>query len=71
MNCWLSSRRDSETAAAGRTLKMPDTVEALPTVAEQNAAKESGKKKKDKKHTEPEFVGPRGHQQPQSETPKP
>lgn len=56
----------------GEPVKLPDLVEGyLPTVAEQKAAKESGKKKKDKKQTEPEFVGPRGHQTPQSETPKP
>jgi len=56
----------------GEPIAMPDNVEAfLPTVAEQREAKESRKKKKDKKQTEPEFVGPRGHQQPQSETPKP
>jgi pilus assembly protein CpaC len=43
--------------------KLPDTVEPfLPTVEEMKAAKEKGKKKdKDKK---PEFVGPRGHQEP-------
>jgi pilus assembly protein CpaC len=44
--------------------KLPDTVEPfLPTVAEMKAAKEKGKKNsKDKK--QPEFVGPRGHQEP-------
>jgi len=56
----------------GEPVKLPDTVEGyLPTVAEQKAAKEAARKKKDKKKTEPEFVGPRGHQPPQSETPKP
>ncbi len=48
---------------AGEQIKMPDTVEAyLPTVAEERAAKEKGKAKKSKK--QPEFVGPRGHQEP-------
>ncbi len=42
--------------------KLPDTVESfLPSVAEQNAAKEQ-KEQKDK--AKPEFVGPRGHQEP-------
>jgi len=55
----------------GEPVKLPDTVETfLPTVAEQNAAKEAKKKKKDKT-TQPEFVGPRGHTQPQPESPKP
>lgn len=48
---------------AGEQIKMPDTVEAyLPTVAEERSAKEKGKAKKSKK--QPEFVGPRGHQEP-------
>ncbi|MBN8733743.1 MAG: pilus assembly protein N-terminal domain-containing protein [Acidobacteria bacterium] len=56
---------------AGEPVKLPDTVEAfLPTVAEQNAAKDAKKKKKDKT-TQPEFVGPRGHTQPQPDSPKP
>lgn len=45
---------------AEETAKLPDTVEAfLPTVPEEKAAK--GKKKGAPK---PEFVGPRGHQEP-------
>lgn len=57
---------------AGEPVKLPDTAEAyLPTLAEQRAAKEASKKKKSKKHDEPEFVGPRGHEQPQSGNPKP
>lgn len=56
----------------GEPVKLPDTAEAfLPTLAEQRAAKEAAKKKKEKKHSEPEFVGPRGHEQPQSGNPKP
>ena len=50
---------------AGETVKLPDTVEAfLPTVAEERAA--SKKKSKDSKDPkkQPEFVGPRGHQEP-------
>ncbi len=42
--------------------KLPDTVETfLPTVKEEQAAKDAKKKKKSK---EPQFVGPRGHQEP-------
>jgi pilus assembly protein CpaC len=42
------------------TAKLPDMVEMfLPTVAEQKAVKD-----KKKKHTEPQFVGPSGHQAP-------
>ena len=46
--------------------KLPDTVEPfLPTVAEQKAAKEKGKKdSKNGEKKKPEFVGPRGHQEP-------
>jgi pilus assembly protein CpaC len=47
--------------AAGESAKLPDILEPwLPSIAEQKAAKD--KKKKGSK--EPEFVGPRGHQQP-------
>ena len=47
---------------AGEQVKLPDTVEMfLPTVAEEKA----GMKKKEKKTPKkPEFVGPRGHQEP-------
>ncbi len=42
--------------------KLPDTVETfLPTVQEEQAAKDAKRKKKSK---EPRFVGPRGHQEP-------
>jgi len=45
---------------AGEKVSLPDTVETfLPTVEQEKAGK--GKGKKDKK---PEFVGPRGHQEP-------
>jgi hypothetical protein len=47
--------------AAGEGGKLPDMLEPwLPTIAEQKAAKD--KKKSTSK--EPEFVGPRGHQEP-------
>ncbi len=47
---------------AGEQVKLPDTIETyLPTVAEEKA----GMKKKEKKTPKkPEFVGPRGHQEP-------
>ncbi|MCC6538155.1 MAG: type II and III secretion system protein family protein, partial [Bryobacterales bacterium] len=49
---------------AGETVKLPDTVEAfLPTVADEKAAKKKGKDSKEPKK-QPEFVGPRGHQEP-------
>ncbi len=53
--------------APGEQAALPQTVMPfLPTVAEQKAAQES--KKKDKKSTKdagkPEFVGPRGHEEP-------
>lgn len=49
---------------AGEEVKLPETIEAyLPTVAEEKAAaKKKDKKKKESK--QPEFVGPRGHQEP-------
>jgi pilus assembly protein CpaC len=47
----------------GEQIKLPDTQETfLPTVAEQKAAKNNKDTKKAKK--QPEFVGPRGHQEP-------
>lgn len=51
-------------APAGEEVKLPETIEAyLPTVAEEKAAaKKKDKKKKESK--QPEFVGPRGHQEP-------
>jgi len=48
-------------------IKLPDMTEAfLPTVAEEKAAKQKPDKKKGQKAGErkPEFVGPRGHQEP-------
>jgi pilus assembly protein CpaC len=50
----------------GETVKLPDTVDTfLPTVAEEKAAKEkSAKEKENKAKKKPEFVGPRGHQEP-------
>lgn len=49
---------------AGEQVKLPDTIETfLPTVAEEKAAKEKGKQKKPSKK-QPEFIGPRGHQEP-------
>jgi pilus assembly protein CpaC len=48
--------------SAEEKAKLPDMPEAfLPTIAEQKAAQETKKKKSKKK---PEFVGPRGHQEP-------
>lgn len=52
---------------AGEQVKLPDTVETyLPTVAEEKAAAGKNKKKdkKSKESKQPEFVGPRGHQEP-------
>jgi pilus assembly protein CpaC len=47
--------------AAGESGKLPDMLEPwLPTIAEQKAAKDKNKKGS----KEPEFVGPRGHQEP-------
>lgn len=50
---------------AGESVKLPDTIETfLPTVAEEKAAgKKKSKDSKDPKK-QPEFVGPRGHQEP-------
>jgi len=48
-------------------IKLPDMTEAfLPTVSEEKAAKQKNDKKKSQKAGErkPEFVGPRGHQEP-------
>jgi pilus assembly protein CpaC len=48
-------------------IKLPDMTEAfLPTVAEEKTAKQKNDKKKGQKTGErkPEFVGPRGHQEP-------
>jgi pilus assembly protein CpaC len=51
--------------SAEERAKLPDTVEPfLPTVAEQKAAKEKGKKAKNGGNKKPEFIGPRGHQEP-------
>ena len=50
---------------AGEQVKLPDTVETfLPTIAEEKAAKGKGKEKKSANKKQPEFVGPRGHQEP-------
>lgn len=50
---------------AGEEVRLPDTLEAfLPSVAEEKAAKEKGKAKEKKPKKQPEFVGPRGHQEP-------
>jgi pilus assembly protein CpaC len=47
--------------AAGESGKLPDMLEPwLPTIAEKKAAKDKNKKGS----KEPEFVGPRGHQEP-------
>ena len=49
---------------AGESIKLPDTVEAyLPTVAEEKAGRKKTKEKKSN-GKQPEFVGPRGHQEP-------
>jgi pilus assembly protein CpaC len=49
---------------ADEKVKMPDMMETfLPTLAEDRAKKEAKKNKK-KGSKEPEFVGPRGHQEP-------
>lgn len=46
-------------------LKLPEFPETwLPSVAEQNAAKAAKGKKNKKDEQKPEFVGPRGHQEP-------
>ncbi|HLJ16918.1 MAG TPA: pilus assembly protein N-terminal domain-containing protein [Bryobacteraceae bacterium] len=48
--------------ANGEHAKLPDTPEPfMPTVAEEKAAADAKKKKKD---PQPQFVGPRGHQEP-------
>jgi pilus assembly protein CpaC len=48
---------------AGEQIELPDMVDTfLPTVAEEKSAKTKGKEKKPKK--QPEFIGPRGHQEP-------
>lgn len=49
--------------ASTESVRMPDTVETyLPTVPEEKAMEELKKKKKGSR--KPEFVGPRGHQEP-------
>ena len=49
--------------AAGEQVKLPDTMEAwLPTLADENARRDKGKKKAEEK--KPQFSGPRGHQEP-------
>ncbi|MBM3810516.1 MAG: type II and III secretion system protein [Acidimicrobiia bacterium] len=51
----------------GEEVKLPDTLEAyLPTIAEIEEAKKQKKEKKSepKQEKKPEFVGPRGHQDP-------
>jgi pilus assembly protein CpaC len=51
--------------APGEQTALPDTVVPfLPTVAEQKADKESKKKTSKKDEQKPEFVGPRGHEDP-------
>jgi len=50
--------------AAGEAAKLPDTIEPfLPTIAEQREAA-ANKKNRKKGSKVPEFVGPRGHQDP-------
>ena len=50
---------------AEEKVKLPDFPETwLPSVAEQNAAKNNKGKKNKKDEPKPEFVGPRGHQEP-------
>lgn len=49
----------------GETVKLPDTVDTfLPTVAEEKAAKDKKEAAKKATKKKPEFVGPRGHQEP-------
>jgi len=51
--------------APGEQATLPDTVVPfLPAVAEQKAAQESKKKTSKKDEQKPEFVGPRGHEDP-------
>ena len=60
-----STTEGQEPVPAGEQVKLPDTIETyLPTVAEEKAAKDKGKEKKKPNKKQPEFVGPRGHQEP-------
>ena len=49
----------------GEQVKLPDTLETyLPTVAEEKAGMKKNGAKEKKQPKKPEFVGPRGHQEP-------